>query len=197
MKAAPLKGDCKVCQFPEPLRLAVNGAIWTDDGIRYTTYIVNTNRVLEQFPDHKIDRKTVMRHVEHVEAVWHDVRAGEVLAPGEVPIVSFGDLASKARFVGSTVLDRAQELVSHPAAITFLKPSDFVAIGNMAVKVAATEEQLRVKARGQDADLIKAAFLASSGHLPRSGGDDEGTVEDLRAEVHEERRLLAERAAST
>lgn len=197
MKAAPLKGDCKVCQYPEALRLAVNAAIWTDDGIRYTNYIARTMVVLEGFPAHRCDRKTVMRHVEHTEQTWHDVHAGEVIRPDEVPLVSYGDLASKARFLGSVVLERAGELVSHPAANAILKPAELVAIGNMATKIAVSEEQLRVKARGQDADLIKAAFLASSGHLPPSGTDDEAELPDLRAEVVEQRRLLAERAASS
>lgn len=194
MKAAPLKGDCKVCQYPEALRLAVNGAIWSEDGVRYTTYIARALAVLEGFPDHRCDRKTVMRHVEHVEATWRDVVAGEVIGTEDVPLVSYGDVAAKARWLGDRVLDRVGQLVNDPAAHILLTPKDLVAVGGLAHRYAALEEQLRVKQRGQDADLIKAVFMASAGHLPSADPDEEVTVTDLHAEVAEQRRLLAERA---
>lgn len=193
MRAAPLKGDCKVCQYPEALRLAVNGAIWTEDGTRFATYIARAQAILAGFPEHKIDRKTVMRHVDHVENTWRDVLSGEVVRPDEVPVVSYGDAAATARFLGLRVLERAGELVNHPNAHAILPPKDLVSIGNLAHKYAALEEQLRVKQRGQDADLIKAIFAASAGHIA-AAGDESADVDELRVTVAEERRLLTEHA---
>lgn len=193
MRTAPLKGDCKVCQYPEALRLAVNGAIWTEEGQRYATYLARAAAVIEGFPQYKIDRKTIRRHTEHVEATMREAHSGEVIAPDQVPLMSYNELAGKARFLGSRVMDRAAELVNHPSAHVLLTPKDLVSVGNLAHRFAATEEQLRVKARGQDAEVIKAVFMASAGHIP-TGRDETEDVADMRAEVAEERRLLTERA---
>ena len=39
MRAAPLKGDCLICQAPEPTRVAINAAIWPGEGmVRAATY---------------------------------------------------------------------------------------------------------------------------------------------------------------
>lgn len=209
MKAAPLKGDCIVCQAPEAIRVAVNIAVWGETTIRSATYRadgvraayqaslgIDDEKVRERFRD--LDPKTITRHADHIEEAWREVNPGEALRDNEVPVATdFGSVMDAGTRVGMKVLAGLEQLVDHdPVGFAALRTKEAIALSKLGLGAAGTREASRLK-RNQQAIDVAAIFAASSGHVrpPDSGeAEDEATMADLRDELEEERKLLAAHA---
>ena len=203
MKAAALKGDCLICQAPEPTRLAVNAAIWTAEGARYVNFRAQgmaagrSSKVPELA---KLSRNAVEGHVKHIETSWREiVRSGDVVGR-EAPVVatdyqSATDPAIKAGVLAGRLLEHVLELAGDDA-LAILTPAELVSITKMGATVSASREKTRL-ARGQFQLEVAAAFGLGSGHLP--AGTDQSAeevleLEDMRRAVAAERaRLVAAR----
>lgn len=194
MRVAPLKGTCKICQAPEYLRLAVNGAIWSQDGIRHATYVANAMAILSSsgVPELEvIDRKTVRRHADHVEDSWRDVRGETVLADDEVPVASdFASVTTLGARLGAKALLRLER------NLDVLDAKDTIAVAKVGLQAANVREQARLKRNQQQIDVM-AIFALSGGHMKGSMDDerDDATLGELRSELDSERRLLVDRAS--
>lgn len=209
MRAAPLKGDCVICQAPEAIRIAVNVAIWGDGVVRAVDYRSRGRRAANQaaqtVEDAKVrerylelDPKTITRHADHIEASWREIDPGEQLRGDEVPVsTDFGSVMEAGARVGMKVLAGVEQLVDRdPLAFAALRTKEAIALAKLGLGAAGTREQARIK-RNQQAIDVMAIFAASSGHVrpPDSGHEEDvASLEELRSEVSQERVLLAARA---
>lgn len=202
MIAAPLKGDCLICQAPLPTRNAINSAIWPDGGTaRSTEYRAEAQRVAKasKVPElESLDRKTVTRHVEHIEASWRVLGQGQPLRDDEVPVAAdFATLTDHGTRVGGKAMNILEEALDNMGVAAFaFYPKETIAIAKLGVVSATTRENSRLKSRQQAIDVM-AIFAAGSGHLPAQQADErESSIEELRLEVASERKLLTERAGA-
>lgn len=203
MRAAPLKGDCIVCQAPEGVRQAVNHAIWPDGPMRAANYRAAGARAaaqagqLESPPDDRyadLDVKTITRHADHTEASWREVEPGQPLTGSEVPIATdFSSVMEAGARVGMKALGGFEKLLDNdPVAFAALMPKEAIALSKIGMVAAGTKEASRLK-RNQQAIDVMAIFGLSSGHQrPPQSGDDEdvASLEELHAEVDSERKRL-------
>lgn len=199
MRAAPLKGDCIVCQAPEPIRIAVNRAIWSDDGsIRSATYRADGARAARQvartLPGAErylvaLNPKTITLHAEHIEESWQEVTPGEPLRDDAVPVsVGFADVMDDTTRLGQKVLARFEAYIDAGGTIA---AKDAINVVKLGVGAASTKEASRLKGNQQKIDVI-AIFAMSSGHTrpPRSEDEQIATITELRDELDTERKLL-------
>lgn len=195
MRVAPLKGTCKICQAPEYLRLAVNAAIWSSDGIRHATYSANAMAILSAcgVPElESIDRKTVRRHADHVEDSWREVATNGTLEDDEVPVSSdFVSVTNLGARLGAKALMRLER------SLDVLDAKDTIAVAKVGLHAANVREQARLKRNQQQIDVM-AIFALSGGHIKGSmdEGPDDGELAELHRELDDERRLLADRASA-
>jgi hypothetical protein len=83
-------------------------------------------------------------------------------------------------------------IAQDPIAFAALRTKEAISIAKLGVVAAGAKETSRLKRRGQNIDIM-AIFGASAGFMPRgeaSAAEDAVTVDDLRTEVAEERKLL-------
>lgn len=204
MRTAPLKGDCLICQAPEPTRVAINAAIWPEGGeARATDYRAAACRVAEasHVPElAKLDPKTVTRHVEHIELSWRVLGPNEAMRDDEVPLATdFGSLMEHGSRLGAKMLNIVEKVADElgPAMFVFY-PKETLAAAKLGLGAAATRETSRLKRNQQAIDVI-AIFGASSGHLKTpsneaTDAEDAATLTELRDDIGLERALLAARA---
>lgn len=199
MKAAPIKGDCLICQAPEPTRLAVNAAIWTKDGQRYTTYVARgmaAGRSSEVPSLATLSRNAVLGHVKHIEGSWREVALEGVLVGREAPVVptdyvSATDPAVRAGVTAARLLEHALETAGADAFSLFAVP-DLVSIAKMGATVSGAREKTRLQ-KGALGLEIAAVFGLGSGHLPAPAdqqADEVLDLEDMRAELAAEREEI-------
>jgi len=195
---APLKGDCRLCQQPEKIRLAVNTAIWPDGESRSPTYRRRGAAAFTALTGDRIDIKTVTRHAEHVEQTRRAITKRTPLDEDrhERPVVAtdFFSVADKASRVGMLALGRMEALVEDDEMPLNVK--DAIAIARLGVSAAAKGEESRLK-RGNQAIEMMAIFAAVSGFTPEAGTVptiNVTPVEDLKADIAVERRRLMVRA---
>lgn len=205
MRAAPLKGDCIICQAPELTRVAINQAIWPGDGeARSTSYRADAIRVAEasMVPTlATLDPKTVTRHVEHIEAVWRVIGTNQSLHDDEVPVATdFGSVMEQGSRLGAKALGIIEQAADRlgPAMFVFY-PKETLAAAKLGLGAATTREASRLKRNQQAIDVI-AIFGASSGHLRTPGNEatdieDALTLAELRGTVTAERALLSARVS--
>lgn len=203
MRAAPLKGDCIVCQAPEPTRVAINAAIWPGDAmIRLANYRAEAVHVARESKVPELARcnvKTIARHVEHVEASWRDVPPGEDLRDNEAPVkTDFVSVVEQGSRLGAKAMAALEGFIDeHPEFLATMMTKEAISLAKLGLVSATAGENSRLK-RNQQAIDVMAVFAASSGHLPPPPDDDlTPPVDVLRAALHAERRLLAERAGQT
>ena len=200
MRAAPRKGDCVICQAPEDTRVAINAAIWPDESLMKAVGYLRVAIEIAQASGvealARLNHKTVLRHVEHIEASWREVRRGDQWRPEEVPLAT--DFAG-VMDANITVGVRATELLrwlleEHGDVMAVFQPKLVLDVATkLGVGAAEKKEAARLKGRGQALDVL-AIFAASAGYV-RGPGRAEVAAElpELRAELAEERRLLAAR----
>lgn len=210
MRAAPKRADCVVCQAPDPIRVAVNAAIWHEGSVvRTANYRAAGARAAAQVAmtmpdDDKADRyssldpKTITRHADHIEETWRELQAGDRLEVDEVPVVhEFGSVMDAATDVGMMAMSGLRQLIGRdPEAFAALRTKEAISISKIGVVASGSKEASRLKRNQQKIDVM-AIFAASSGHIRREGlaaEDAEATVEDLRAEVAAERLALTAHA---
>ena len=79
MRAARKKGDCIICQAPDPIWVAVNVAIWHEGsvirtanyraaGARAAGQVARTVPGADRYSE--LDPKTITRHADHIEDSW-------------------------------------------------------------------------------------------------------------------------------
>ena len=195
---APLKARCIICRAPELVRLAINAAMWDEEGSRTETYCADALRVAHDSRVPELARlkdDTVRRHAEHVEESWQE------LAPGEAPVIDdrplpapvfphdFESVTTAAARAGARAIARLEEHLDG------LDPKETIAVAKLGLNAAGNREALRLKRNQQSID-IAAIFGVVSGmvEIPEHAVRNVTPLEDLRGEVTEERRLLAERA---
>lgn len=206
MRAAPLKGDCVICQAPEAIRVAVNATVWPSGdpvravdyraaGVRAAANVARTLTGAERY--HDVDPKTITRHADHVEASWREVAPGQRLDDNEVPIATdFGSVMEAGARVGMKVLQGIERLVDiDPMAFAALRTKEAIALSKLGLGAAGARENSRLK-RHQQAIDVMAIFASSSGHVrvPGDDADDAMDLSDMRAEIATERALLTARA---
>lgn len=201
MRYAPLKGDCIICQAPEPTRVAINAAIWPGEAmIRHVHYraqavdVAKTSKVEELA---KLNVKTVNRHVEHIEASWREVDVRDTPLPNEVPVAhGFADLVDLGARLNAIATQGLIDSISrNPEAWAAVSPKETIAAAKLGLTATVAGENSRLK-RNQQAIDVMALFAQSSGHVPSPPDPDDGDeppLEVLRAAISEERRLLADR----
>lgn len=202
MRAAPLKGDCLICQAPEPTRVAINAAIWPGDGIaRAVDYRAAAVRVAHDSGVPRLatlEAKTITRHADHIEASWREVGPSDRFRAGEVPVATdFASVMDGNARVGAKATGLLEKLIDeHGEMLVVLNPKLVLGISQLGMKAAEVRESSRLKQNRQLIDLT-AIFGVSSGHAPPvpSDGEEEADLEDLRATLDTERKLLAERAS--
>lgn len=203
MRAAPLKGDCVVCQAPEAIRVSVNRAIWPGEtsirgsnyraaGVRAAAQAAGLidDKAAERYRD--LDPKTLTRHADHIEDSWRDIPPGARLNDTEVPIsLDFRDVMDATTRVGQKVLMQFEEYLDAGGSLTSKEAHAWAKLG---ATTAGVKETSRLKGRGQMIDVM-AAFAMSSGHVRPPADENAGAaVEELKAELRAERALLTERA---
>jgi len=200
VRAAPLKGDCVICQAPEPTRVAINAAIWPGDGMmRSVTYradgveVAQTSGVPELA---KMNVKTITRHAEHIEASWREVPQNGRLHADEAPVkadfLSVTDLGARLGALGLKAMGDAIE--QDPMAWALLRPKETIAAAKVGLTASVAAENSRLK-RNQQAIDVMAIFAMSSGHAPVIPTDelDDVPLDVLRAAIGDERKQLAAR----
>lgn len=204
MKAAPLKGDCLICQAPEPTRVAINAAIWPGDGylraVDYRSAAVDLARTSKVPELARLNLKTVRRHAEHIEASWREIPRGGRMNALEVPVATdFGTVMDRNIAVGNRATQLIADLLTdHGEMIVALEPSFVLDVATkLGVGAASKREAARLKGRGQAIDVM-ALFALSSGHAspPDVDGEVADAIEALEAEVAAERKRLTERASA-
>lgn len=213
MRVAPKKGDCVICQAPETIRVAVNAAIWHEGsvvrtsnyraaGCRAAAVVSSTMPEPDRSRYADLDPKTITRHADHVEETWREVMAGDRPADNEVPIVvhEFGSVMDTATDVAMLSMRGLRDLIAtDPTAFAALRTKEAISVAKLGVVASGSKEASRIKRNQQKIDVM-AIFAASSGHIKREGIEAEevsATVEDLRAELADERKLLAARASGS
>ncbi len=205
MRAAPLKGDCLICQAPEPTRVAINAAIWPGDGImRSATYRADGMRTARDSGVPRLatcDPKTITRHADHIEESWREVRPTDQWRQGEVPVTTdFAGVMDSNTRVGMKATALIERLLDEHGEVMAVMQPKFVldVAAKLGMRAAETREASRLK-RNQQAIDVAAIFGLGSGHFatPREPGEQEGDVVDLRDELDVERKLLAERATAS
>lgn len=198
MRAAPLKGDCLICQAPEIIRVAINAAIWPGEGIaRSVSYRADAVRVAQESGNPKLANlnvKTITRHADHIEDSWREIGPGQTFRTGEVPLVtdfaSVMEAGARLGAVGLKALGDALE--ADPELWVNLRPKETIAMTKLGIGAVVARETSRLK-RNQQAIDVMAIFAAGSGHIPSSGSanDERDTdVAAMKADLAEERRLL-------
>lgn len=192
---APLKGDCVICQAPEPVRLAVNMAIWPAGTDRAPDYRARGVAAMAAVAGATVNVKTITRHADHVE------RQRRVVSPEkpmdedrhERPVVStdFLSVTEKAAKVGMLALERIEQNIES------LDAKEAIAVSRLGVAAAAKAEDSRLK-RGDQRIELMAIFAAAAGMGPAVGHVPEvrnvTPVESLKAEIAAERERLMIRA---
>lgn len=192
---APLKGDCRICQQPEKIRLAVNTAIWPDGNERSDSYRASAAATFAALAGEKINVKTVTRHAEHVErtrrAVTRKTPMDEDVHERPVIATDFFSVAEKASRVGMLALGRMEGFVENGD----IEVKDAIAIARLGVTAAAKGEESRLKRGNQQIEMM-AIFAAVSGFVPEAGTVPINVtpIEDLKANVAAERQRLMVRA---
>lgn len=205
MRAAPLKGDCIVCQAPDPSRVAINAAIWPGAGmVRSVTYRADGTEVARRSGVPSLatcDPKTIGRHAEHIEESWREIRPGQEWRQGEVPVsTEFAEVMDTNTRVGMKATHLLERLLDEAGEIYAVTQPKLVL--DIATKLgmagASTQEGSRLKRNQQKIDVL-AIFGLSSGHVrpPREEAEQEGEIDDLRAELNAERKVLAARAEAS
>lgn len=203
MRVAPLKGDCVICQAPDPTRQAINAAIWPGEAmIRSATYraaAVDVARTSGVPGFAKLNVKTVTRHVEHIEASWRELPPNGQVQGVEAPVKGdFISLVDQSGRLGAKVMNALEKLIDeNPAVVATLMTKEAISIAKLGLTAATAGENARLKSRQQKIDVM-AIFAQGSGHLPPvppGAIDDEDDVplDVLRAALDGERRQLAER----
>lgn len=193
---APLKGDCRICQQTERIRLAVNTAIWPDGETRAPEYRARGAATFSGLTGEKIDPKTITRHADHVDETRRAVTTAAPMDEDrhERPVVAtdFFTVAEKASRVGMLALGRMEAVLENGDDINV---KDAIAIAKLGVSAAAKGEDARLK-RGDQAIEMMAVFAAVSGFTP-----DIGTVpinvtppEQMKRSIADERKRLMVRA---
>lgn len=202
MRAAPLKGDCLICQAPEPTRVAINAAIWPGEGMmRSVTYRADGVDVARNSKVPNLERcnvKTITRHAEHVEESWREIPANGRMRPDEVPVKGdFASLVEQGGRLGAKALTALEAMLdTNPEVAAVLMTKEVISMAKLGVGAATAGEASRLK-RNQQAIDVMAIFATGSGHIPAAPLEDdfdEPPADVLKAALHEERRLLAERA---
>jgi len=202
MRAAPLKGDCLVCQAPEPTRVAINAAIWPSDGmVRSVTYRSDGTDVARgsKVPElATCNPKTITRHAEHIEASWRDIKPGGRWLAEEVPVstdfIGVMDANTRVGMRATGLIERLLE--EHGDVMAVMEPKFVLDVATkLGMRGAEAREKSRL-ARNQQAIDVAAIFAMSSGHIraPHSEDEQAAIVDELRDELAEERKLLAARA---
>lgn len=199
MRAAPLRGDCKICQAPDAARAAINAAIWPGDGIaRSVTYRVDAVRIAGDVGV-EIEVKTVTRHAEHIEQSWREVPPGQKLRDDEVPLTSdFASVMEQGGRLGMLGLKALADVIEQdPELWAMLRPKELIAAANLGVKAVVAREASQLKRNRQAIDVM-AIFAESSNHISSSGSahDDSvaADVADMKADLALERLQLAARS---
>jgi len=203
MRAAPKKGDCIICQAPEPIRVAVNVAIWHEGsvirtanyraaGVRAASQVAMTVPAADRYSE--LDPKTITRHADHIEDSWREVTAGDRLEPDELPVAhEFGDVTAAASELGMLAMGGLRTVVARdPESFAALRPKEAIALAKVGVVAAGARETSRLKRNQQRIDVM-AIFALSAGFVDRgdsAAAEDRATVEELRAEVAAERLAL-------
>lgn len=207
MRAAPLKGDCVICQAPEPIRVAVNAAIWPHgEAVRAADYraagVRAAGQLAQTIPDaeryHDLDPKTITRHADHVEGSWREVTPGRPLGYDEVPVATdFASVVEAGTRLGMKAMAGLESLIDvDPIAFAALRTKEAIAVAKLGVGSSGMRETSRLK-RNQQAIDVMAIFASSSGHVrpPSAAGEDDEELDDMRAEIAAERALLTARAS--
>lgn len=199
MRAAPLKGDCITCQAPEPTRLAINGAIWTDEGMRYAEYISQAKRIAHESEVESLatySKSAVLRHVAHIEASWREIPLrGELVGREEPVTLTYEDSAAPVLQAGA----KAARLLNHlldsagEGGASIFKPRELIDVMKVGNNAATAREKSRL-ARNQQAIDVAAIFAHSAGFLPLAPEHEADEVIELDAM---KRELEAERAEIT
>lgn len=202
MRAAPLKGDCLICQAPEPTRVAINAAIWPGDGmVRAVTYRADATEVARTSGVPSLaacNPKTIARHADHIEDSWREIKPNEAWRSGEVPVsTGFADVMDSNTRVGMKATGLIERLLDdHGEIMVVLEPKWVLDVAAKLGMGGADRREKSRMARNQQAIDVAAIFAMSSGHVraPQAEGEQEAEVVDLRAELVAERKLLTERA---
>lgn len=201
MRAAALKGDCLVCQAPEPTRLALNGAIWSPEGARYTDYTARAKRVARgsEVPSlATLSRNAVVGHVSHIEDSWREVAAQGELVGREAPVtvptdyMSATDPAIRVGVKAGRLLEHILDVAGDGGAALF-KATDLIAMAKMGASTAGQREKTRLRVGQMQID-IAALFGLSAGHVGVLGAGAEADeileVEDMRSALAAERKAI-------
>lgn len=206
MRAAPLKGDCIICQAPEAIRTAVNRAVWPEGSMRAANYRSAGVRAASQaatatadasgrYDD--LDPKTITRHADHIEESWREIMPGERLTENEVPLATdFSSVMEAGAELAMMTMGGLRTLVRQdPVLFAAVRTKEAIAISKLGIQASTAKETSRLK-RNQQAIDVAAIFGLSSGHLrhqrtPDGDEEDASELDDLKAEVADERRLLA------
>ena len=202
MRGAPLKRDCVICAAPDDVRISLNSVIWPGDGIvrgvgylRRAVELAQGSGVAELA---RLNEKTVLRHAEHIEASWREIRPSDGWRDGEVPLThSFTDVMDAGSRLGMTALDHLQRLLETSGdVLAVLNTKVVVDIAKLGVGAAEKKETARLKGRNQAIEVM-AIFGMGAGFFEPPGADEEATeLVQLVEEFEAERKLLAERASA-
>lgn len=193
---ARLKGDCKVCQAAERIRLAVNNAVWEGepsidsrrDGYRAGGVRAAAVHELD------LDPKTITRHAEHVEADARFVSTPADLDEdrNEEPVLTdFASVTGLAAELGMRAMTRLTR------SLDALGPKELIQTAKLGLGAAGVAEAARLK-RGDQTIQVAALFGVVGGYVTTDEDAIEGEaveVESLRASIAEERRELKALAA--
>jgi hypothetical protein len=202
VRAAPLKGDCLICQAPESIRVAINAVIWPGEGVaRSVSYRADAVRVGQESGNPSLatlNVKTITRHAEHIEESWREIGPGQTFRAGEVPVATdFSSVMESGARLGAVGLKALGDaLEQDPELWVNLRPKETIAMTKLGLGAVVARETSRLKKNQQVIDVM-AIFAAGSGHLPSRGSAEDETedeIDTMRAAISAERALLAARA---
>jgi hypothetical protein len=193
MVARPKRDRCLVCALPTAARQEVNAAIW-DGRKRRRSYLVGAARVYAEHAEKPCDRKTFMRHADHIEKTWRAATATDPAGRGEEPVVppDYESLVDKAALVGMSAMSAIEKRLLDGE----LGDRELVGVAKMGVMARAQQRANEVESSKPQV-MLMAVFGLASGHLrqlPETEAIDVFDEADLLTAVRSERALLEERA---
>ena len=186
------KDECSVCALPDAALQDVNVAIWQGGTKRTRYYRADGQRAAKRH-GLTIEVKTVTRHADHIESMWHKADGKQPASPGEIPVfpTDYESLVEKAAHIGYQAMDEVAKRISGGQDV---ETRDLVAIAKLGVDARSRQEANRIASR-QPRLEFRAIFGLGAGRieLPEAEAIDVTPLEELRSEVEAERALLAGR----
>jgi len=189
---ARLRGGCRICGLPDDARTEVNKAIWPSGMLGPRVKEYRAAAVVAAM-EHalRVSPRSVTTHADHIEATW---RTPTVAAPPTGTEVELFDVSLDAMTDRAAQLG-ARAMVEIETALPTMEPKDLVQVAKMGVTAVEKRENLRIKDRRPNINLL-AVFGLVSGHVPETArAEDLYPVDLLEAELDAERRAYAVRSS--